>query len=64
MSGIVAEQSSDSEGQHSHQVIRIRWRITSIKYPIAKMFDGLAKWLHNRGLHLKKYEGSAQMEAM
>jgi hypothetical protein len=34
------------------------------KHPTAKMFDGLAKWLHNRGLHLKKYEGSAQMEAM
>jgi hypothetical protein len=31
---------------------------------VVKMFDGLVKWLHNRGLHLKKYEGSAQMEAM
>jgi len=25
--------------------------------------DEVPKWLHNRGLHLKKYEGSAQMEA-
>jgi hypothetical protein len=40
------------------------WQLLVFKHPTAKMFDGPWKWLHNRGLHLKKYEGSAQMEAM
>jgi hypothetical protein len=29
-----------------------------------KIFDKAKKLVHNRGLRLKKYEGSAQMEAM
>jgi hypothetical protein len=29
-----------------------------------KTLDDPSKQPHNRGLHLKKYEGSAQMEAM